>query len=138
MKDEVDIRPLLEEVLKLGHALYLPCFENALVFRKIHDLSTLTKGPFGFLQPPVTEPALAMSENVTVLVPGRAFTSDGHRLGRGNGGYDIWMRKKRQASPKSTYWGVCYDCQIVHDLPTEEHDERVTRVITARGIATIS
>ena len=32
-------------------------------------------------------------EHILVLVPGRAFTKDGRRLGRGKGFYDIYLSK---------------------------------------------
>lgn len=135
MYSEVQIKDLLEEIIKLGHELYLPCFENKLVFRKTTDLATLVMGKAIKILEPANGELLKDEDTVIAIVPGIAFTKEGKRMGRGNGGYDIWIRKKKKASPESKYWAVCYECQVVHDLPTEEHDEQVDLVITDRGIA---
>ncbi|MFA7682254.1 MAG: 5-formyltetrahydrofolate cyclo-ligase, partial [Candidatus Peribacteraceae bacterium] len=68
------------------------------------------------------------------LIPGRAFDRDGNRLGRGNGSYDHWIREQRTANPQTKIWGIAFECQIVPIVPTEEHDERVDALITARGL----
>ncbi len=68
------------------------------------------------------------------IIPGRAFTAKGERMGRGNGGYDIWISAQKKRSPSTLYIGVCFDCQIVQELPMETHDEIVDVVVTARGI----
>jgi len=134
MYSEVQIKDLLEEIIKRGHQLYLPCFENKLVFRKTLDLASLVPGKVMRIPEPSNGPILKDEAAAIVIVPGLAFTKDGKRMGRGNGGYDIWIRAKKKVSPNSTYWAVCYECQVVPELPMEEHDEKVDRVITDRGI----
>jgi 5-formyltetrahydrofolate cyclo-ligase len=62
-----------------------------------------------------------------ILVPGVAFTPDGHRLGRGAGFYDRLL--ERRTSNQRTL-GVCFHHHLLPDLPTEAHDQRVERVIT--------
>ena len=131
--DEVAIHPLLRTLLQDGYTLYLPVFEGSLVFRQATNLDTLKPGKFGIPEPSSAAPMLDEKAEVIALVPGRAFTRSGDRMGRGNGGYDIWIRKKRAMSPLSQFWGVCHECQIVDSVPMEAHDEKVDRVITARG-----
>ena len=62
-----------------------------------------------------------------ILVPGLAFTADGHRLGRGGGYYD---RLLAILPPHTRRIGVCFATQIVAELPMEPHDQRVERVVT--------
>ena len=135
LQDEVKIHALLRELLRDGYALYLPMFENGLVFRKTETIDGLSAGAFGIPEPPVSAPKLEDATEAIVLVPGRAFSKTGERMGRGNGGYDRWIRAKRNASPATSYWGICHECQVVDRVPMEAHDERVDRVITSRGIA---
>ena len=64
-----------------------------------------------------------------MLVPGVAFTKDGKRLGHGKGFYDIYIEEMKNAGMKPFLCGVCLPCQIVEDLPTDEHDVPMDKVI---------
>ncbi len=64
-----------------------------------------------------------------MIVPGVAFTKDGKRLGHGKGFYDIYIEKMRRSGMKPFLCGVCLPCQIVEDLPTDEHDVPMDKVI---------
>lgn len=61
-----------------------------------------------------------------VLVPGVAFDAQGNRMGRGKGFYDRWLA----AHPAVRTVGVCFDFQMVPDLPVEAHDRRMDLVVT--------
>ncbi|TSC79150.1 MAG: 5-formyltetrahydrofolate cyclo-ligase [Candidatus Peregrinibacteria bacterium Gr01-1014_25] len=133
IKDEVDLRPFLTAVLERGIRLYLPCFEKTLVFRRAADLQLLAPGAFRIPEPPASADLLDPGQLDVAVVPGRAFDNAGNRLGRGNGGYDRWIRAQRAANPQTRFWGVCYECQVVSHVPMEAHDERVDAIVTARG-----
>jgi 5-formyltetrahydrofolate cyclo-ligase len=62
-----------------------------------------------------------------VLVPGLAFTPDGHRLGQGGGHYDRFLARLRG---ECVTVGVCFHEQVVTELPVEEHDILVDVVVT--------
>ena len=66
-----------------------------------------------------------------ILVPGLAFTRDGHRLGRGGGFYDRFLA---QLPERTVKLGVCFDLQMVEALPAEAHDRRVDAVVTESGL----
>ena len=135
LKDEIDLRPVLIPLIEQGWPVYLPRFEDGkLAFRKAaaSSFDDLTPGPWGIPEPALTAEALDPLKLAIALVPARAYTLTGERLGRGNGGYDIWIRKQRSLNPKTKFWGVCLEAQIVQDIPMEEHDERVDAIVTAR------
>ena len=135
LKDEADVRMLLQEFLARGDKVFLPRIENQkIVFRQMLSLTGLTDGMFGIPEPAEDDPPLDSATLDIALIPGRAFDARGNRLGRGNGGYDIWMRKQRAMNPKTQFWGLALECQLVPEMPMEEHDERVDAVITARGM----
>jgi 5-formyltetrahydrofolate cyclo-ligase len=67
-----------------------------------------------------------------VVVPGRAFTPDGRRLGRGGGHYDRFLLR---LAPGCRTIGVCYAEQVVGDLPVADHDVPVDVVVTDAGLA---
>lgn len=60
-------------------------------------------------------------EHILVLIPGRAFTKDGRRIGRGKGFYDIYFSRVSIIFDirKS---GVCFSQQLLPDLPTTPDD----------------
>jgi len=54
-----------------------------------------------------------------VVVPGLAFDSHGHRLGRGAGVYDRFLAT---LAPHTLRIGVIPNAQLVDALPTDPHD----------------
>jgi len=135
---EPDIRPLLKELILRGDAVFLPCSERGgLQFRRSEELATLLPGPLGILEPPHDAEELDPMQCTIALVPGRAFDHRGNRLGRGNGGFDMWIHHQRKTNPKTRMIGIAFDCQNVHEVPTETHDERMDIIATPRGILNV-
>jgi len=143
LKTEVDLTLLMEELLKRGDKVYLPRFEGScrtspntkFVFRHIEDLSKLKPGKlFAVPEPPAGTDQADPKEIDIVLVPGRAFDRSGGRVGRGNGGYDYWIERHRKVNPETKMWGVAFECQIVNEVPSEAHDQRLDAVVTVRGV----
>ncbi|MBM3228095.1 5-formyltetrahydrofolate cyclo-ligase [Candidatus Peribacteria bacterium] len=142
MRSEPDITPFLEEVLRRGDPLYLPCFDGTLIFRKAKDLEALVRGKLGTREPAPDAPVLDFSSEqtneqrnpFTVLLPGRAFDAHGNRLGRGNGGYDQWLHQEQRHRAAMRLIGVALECQIVDKVPVESHDQRMDALATARGV----
>jgi 5-formyltetrahydrofolate cyclo-ligase len=65
-----------------------------------------------------------------VITPGLAFTRTGLRLGRGGGYYD---RLLAALSPHTVTLGVCFELQVVPEIPAEEHDIALDGAITELG-----
>lgn len=135
MRSEVDIKPLITELITRGCAVYMPRGENkGFVFRRVTSLEALVPGPFGILEPTEHEEKLDRTTLSFVLVPGVAFDRQCNRIGRGSGGYDNWLKKLRDENPSAKAWGVALECQIVNEIPLEPHDEKLDAVITARDM----
>ncbi len=66
-----------------------------------------------------------------VVVPGLAFSADGHRLGRGAGYYDRFLSRLRRAA---TTIGLAFDVQIADEVPVEAGDVPVDIVVTDRRV----
>ncbi len=102
-------------------------------FVEVHTLDELVPSAWNST---VREPAqpgariVPPSEIELILVPGLAFTRDGLRLGRGGGFYDRFLARLPTSAMKL---GVCFDLQIVSELPTEPHDQHLPAVITENG-----
>lgn len=71
-------------------------------------------------------PDEVLAEVNLAIIPGRAFTRQGKRLGRGGGWYDRILPKLH--GPK---WGVAFGCQIKKDIPTDPWDVQMNKVVTA-------
>ena len=71
-------------------------------------------------------PDQVLNEIDLAIIPGRAFSKQGKRLGRGGGWYDRIMPKMK--CPK---WGVAFVCQIKKDVPTDPWDIKMNKVVTA-------
>ncbi len=135
MRSEVDIRPLIEELLKRGCSLFMPRAEGkGFEFRQVHSLTNLVPGPFG-IHEPTDATALIEKETIQyIFTPGSAFDRACNRLGRGSGGYDKWLKSVRAVNPNVQVWGLCLDWQLVNDVPTEAHDEPMDAVVTPREL----
>ena len=60
-------------------------------------------------------------KHILILVPGRAFTKDGRRLGRGKGFYDTYLSKIPSIFDIKKS-GVCFSQQLLPDIPTTPDD----------------
>ena len=127
LPSEPDIEPLWE---KGGHRFCYPRVVGPLLefvaVRHVEELAPAAWNP-NVREPAAGEQIIAPAEIALILVPGLAFTRDGRRLGRGGGYYDRLLALHR---PHAVALGVCFDLQIVPDIPCEPHDQRVDAVLT--------
>lgn len=128
---EADTLRILDRVLADGKALYVPkCVPNTnrMVFYLISALRDLSPGAYGILEPKETE-AYQDEANALCLVPGLAFSADGARLGYGKGYYDTFF-----AQHPVLKLGLCYDFQLVPQVPTQPHDVRMDGILTDKRL----
>jgi len=69
-----------------------------------------------------------------VIVPALAFDSKKNRIGFGGGYYDTFLEKVRKKNNKVLFIGVCYDFQIIDNIPTEKHDVTLDFVVSESKI----
>jgi 5-formyltetrahydrofolate cyclo-ligase len=95
------------------------------------DTGRLTPGRFGLLEPlgPRLGPTALRTADV-VVVPALAVARDGVRLGRGGGYYD---RALQYARSDAVLVALVFDDELLDELPSEQHDRRVTAVVTPSG-----
>ena len=122
LPDEVDIRPLLNELVAEGKTVLLPKVvdDKSMQLCRYTSLTDLQEGAFHILEP-VGEPFTAVDTIEVALIPGVAFDSAGHRLGRGKGYYDRFLA----TCPDLRKIGVCFPFQRVAEVPAEAHDVRM-------------
>lgn len=127
LPDEADIMPALERLWSEGKRVLLPRVTGATTMELCNysGSQSLKAGAFGILEP-LGEPVPLPGDGVctVILVPGMAFDSIGHRLGRGRGYYDRFL-----AITQAYTIGVCLPFQIVASVPCEEHDRKVNELL---------
>lgn len=95
---------------------------------------SFVKSKMGILEPDVEISNFIDASALTgVLVPGIAFDRVGHRLGRGRGFYDRFLK-----SFQGKKVGVCFSIQLLSHIPHDDHDTGVDVVITEKEIFNIS
>ncbi|MDR3211071.1 MAG: 5-formyltetrahydrofolate cyclo-ligase [Planctomycetota bacterium] len=128
LPDEPDLRPFLTTWIARRGSLGLPRWvdNNRLSFHRVCDLARdLIPGPAGILEPRLELPELPAAAGGWILVPGRAFSETGERLGRGAGCYDRLF-----PGISGEKIGIAYDFQVFPELPTDQRDGRVDVVLT--------
>ncbi|MBI2058743.1 MAG: 5-formyltetrahydrofolate cyclo-ligase [Nitrospirae bacterium] len=65
------------------------------------------------------------------FVPGVAFDRRGNRLGHGGGFYDRILGRRR---PSSVACGLCFDFQLLNELPRQAHDRPVDVIVTEKEV----
>ena len=126
MDDEVQTPAFIEKWTATGKRFYLPSIQgDELVVKRYAGSSTLTPGESFSIPEPTGEPVSDLSTITLVIVPGRAFDAQGHRLGRGRGFYDRLLPQL----PHATKAGVCFDCQKLPSVPVDENDIKMDIVI---------
>lgn len=134
LPDEADLEKVIKSAISAGKTVALPRIcsgTNRMNFYKIPDLSsqTFTKSEASFnISEPEEKPENLINpeklpEKTLILVPGRAFSENGARLGRGKGFYDLWLGKIPEDKKNRVHLaGVCFPLQIAKNIPTDEHD----------------
>jgi len=126
---EPDLTPVFMRILREGRRLVLPKVSGRdLELIAVEDLSSLSRGAFGILQPQEGERVSPMDLDVAV-VPGIAFDRECYRLGFGKGYYDRLLKEVR--APKV---GVAYSFQVLDRVPRDEWDEPVSILITEEEV----
>ena len=124
---EVRTVPMLEQAMKDGKRVAVPkCYGEEMRFIYMDDLSKVEKG-YANIPEPIADEPVADDKTALVLMPGMAFTKDGKRMGYGGGFYDKFLA----AEPQHPTVALCYEFQMVEDLPTEDYDIPVDCVLWA-------
>ncbi len=129
---EVDTVSMIERALRQGKKVLAPVVnlkENTLSLRELKDPGgDLKKGAFGIMEPDPQTTRLAGFEEVEcVIVPGLVFDRENHRIGRGLGFYDRFLKLLGARVSKI---GLAFSFQVVTKIPVEAHDENVDLVLT--------
>jgi 5-formyltetrahydrofolate cyclo-ligase len=135
-KSEVQTQRIIESAQKDNKSIYIP-----LIIPEQHDLipslvidfeKEIALGNLGIYQPRKEFHRLFPPSILDlVIVPGLAFNQQGHRLGRGGGYYDRFLKKL----PVQAYSiALAFEMQMIEQIPLEENDMPVDCIITEKRI----
>ena len=128
LPDEVCTHQLIDELVSDGKTVLLPKVidDTTMELCRYTGSKDLRLGAFHIMEP-IGEPFTDLSLIDVVLVPGVAFDAQGHRLGRGRGYYDRFLRKISKVRTRTI--GVCFDFQKIDEVPTTSNDISVCEVV---------
>lgn len=125
---EIDTTPILLHARHEGRTVVVPRTlpKRQMEFVEITEDTSFVESSFGVLEP-ADGRVYGPDEIDLMVVPGVAFTQNGHRLGFGGGYYDRYL---------SRYHGETVSLALPTQLATDdewqpdEHDQHIARVLT--------
>lgn len=126
LPDEVGLDVLFRNAEQCGKRVLLPVVDGNDLRIKVFDPHHVARqGKYGILEPTADCPELGNPDEIDLaIIPGRAFTRDCMRMGRGKGYYDRTL-----ISLRCLKWGVAFACQIVEMIPADPWDIRLDRIV---------
>jgi 5-formyltetrahydrofolate cyclo-ligase len=131
IRDELDVKPLLGQLMDLGQPVCLPVVrgEEAPLDMRLWEQGTpLYPSGLGTLAPAEDAPRV---EPDVVIVPLLGFDAVGTRLGYGGGYYDrtlvVFRRPARLV-------GFAFAAQELPSVPRAPHDRPLDSIVTERGV----
>lgn len=141
-RNEVDTVELIENALKNGKRVALPCSyisggEPKMEFYTISSRSDLVDGYMGIKEPDRRKTSVKKTEEMPdiIVVPGVAFDLDLNRVGYGKGFYDSYFTDKGYSNDnmKPVLIGICYDFQTSYDIEADDNDIKMNMLVTENG-----
>lgn len=124
---EVFTHDMIKESLKKKRVCVPVVKDDTLIATEIKDFKELnTKNRYGILEPSKISD-IDISEIDLVIVPGVAFDCAGYRVGYGKGYYDKFLNNFEKEKI-----ALAFELQIQKELPCEDHDIVVDKVITEK------
>ena len=124
LAQEADTRRIIGELLARGKRIYLPRTEGKDMLAVRYEGGELRMGKFGVCEPLGEE---TTDKPEVCVLPLLAADGQFRRLGYGGGYYDRYFSCKGKDMRKI---GVCYDFQLIGEVPSEAHDVRLDAIVT--------
>ena len=125
-RSEVDTISLIEQAFADGKTVFAPRVAGReMDFFRIKGLCDLEEGYHGILEPHnhITEVYAPSAGKAIICMPGAAFDRAHHRIGYGGGYYDRYLSGlSEQAKDMICTAALAYDCQILQEIPWDNHD----------------
>ena len=125
-KNEVLTSKIIEKCREQKKEICVPGFSHDRQLTALKHHGDFVEGPYGIRQPLFNPNKVVPIEEIDlIIVPGVAFDTKGNRLGWGKGYYDKFLQ-----SSKSTKAGICYEFQLLDEVPSESHDIKMNYIFS--------
>ncbi len=124
LSDEVDISSFIEILRNHNKKIIIPQIKNNELVPAIYGVFSETR-IWKYWIKEIISPTIHTWKIDVLIVPWLAFSYKNERIGRGEWYYDKFLSKY----PDSYKIWVCFPIQIYENLPTEEHDISMNRVL---------
>ncbi|MBS4199670.1 5-formyltetrahydrofolate cyclo-ligase [Bacillus sp. FJAT-49732] len=133
---EVDTWQLIRRGWEEGKKIVIPkCYpsDKKMEFRQITAFDQMVTVFFGLFEPIETKTMMAEKKEIDLLlVPGLVFNRQGYRIGFGGGYYDRFLTEFN-----GNTISLCFSMQISENIPIENHDIPVNKIITENEMITV-
>ncbi len=132
INNEVDVPQLAGEALCDGKRLWLPRVDgDSMDFFRYDENTQFDTGSYN-IREPQTDEMLTPGPGTLIVMPGAVFSESRDRIGYGGGYYDRYLRMY----PECSTLAVCYDFQILDDIPSESHDRKPDVIVSEKRMIT--
>lgn len=105
-----------------------------LTLHRYRDGEPLEESGYGIVEPLENAARIDTADIDVIVVPGLCFDGSGFRVGYGKGFYDRLL----PSLPRAFRVGICYDHELLGELPSTQHDVPVHAVVTDKRVLRIS
>jgi len=131
---ELSLDPLINHALQNNKTVCLPAIDWDKKTMHPVQIQSLQKdlhiGQYALRSPNAHCTPIPDAQITLALIPGLAFNHACQRLGRGAGFYDRWIESRLQCGTQPSLIGVCFDEQLIEQIPTDPHDQPMHQVVT--------
>jgi 5-formyltetrahydrofolate cyclo-ligase len=139
-RSEVNTVPMIKKALSEGKRVCLPYTftdHKEMVASQVTNLEReLTLGNYDIMEPrPEFLRPVPPREIDIIILPGVAFDCAGRRLGYGGGYYDRFLRR---CDHRCHLVALCFELQVIDEVPCSDHDHRVHKIVTEKRIINVN
>lgn len=131
LAQEVDVLAIISDCWKNGKSVLIPQIlwdKKQIIPVRIENLDdNIETTNWNGLKNPTSGKAFACENIDLIITPGLGFDFDGNRLGRGGAYYDNFFASENL---KAFRLAVAFSEQIVEEISTEKHDQKIDGLIT--------
>jgi len=124
---EVSTKKIILKSLEMGKEVLVPVTNDHIEFYKFSSFEDLVAGKYGIMEPKTK--MLPSRQPDLILIPGVCFGHCMHRIGYGKGCFDHYLKDS-----EAYRIGICFEFQVMEELPKHENDERMDEIITEKRI----
>lgn len=132
---EVETLTSIEASLRSGKRVALPVVDRDQKGLRVYEIKAMVDLDSGFMgipEPKVLEGrAIELKDIDLIIIPGVGFDTAGNRLGYGVGYYDRLLSELKESVP---IIALCFEEQILSEIPSEDHDIKVDKIITEKRV----